>query len=141
MHKFNARSIAFLFVCLGLLGSGCGQRSLSVSKTYPATGRVTLQGEPAAFVLVTLKPADKKGVEATGKTNENGEFELRTYSNTGDPDGAVPGEYTVVLTGYEPVKMGRIPPGSKPTKITGEMETGIAIEITDGDNNLTIDVP
>jgi hypothetical protein len=141
MHKLNALSITFLFVCLGLLGGGCGQRSLSVSKTYPAAGRVTLKGEPAAFVLVTLKPTDKKGVEATGKTNENGEFELRTFSNTGDADGAVRGDYNVVLTGYEPVKMGRIPPGSKPTEISGEMDTGISVQITDGDNNLTIDVP
>jgi hypothetical protein len=141
MHHFKIPAVALSFLCLVALVAGCGQRTLPVAKTYPAAGRVTLKGEPAAFVFVTLKPTGKKGAEATGKTNENGEFELRTFSNTGDNDGAVPGDYNVVLTGYEPVKMGRIPPGSKPTEISGEMDTGITIQITDGDNTLSIDVP
>jgi hypothetical protein len=141
MRTSHALTAGLLFTGLGLLSAGCGQRTLPVAKTHPASGKITIKGEPAAFVLVTLRPTDSKGVQATGKTNQEGAFELRTYSNTGEPDGAVPGDYTVILEGHNPVKMGGLPEGAKPTEIKGEMDTGITIQITDGDNSLSIAVP
>jgi hypothetical protein len=128
-----------LFVFMSVLVAGCGERRLPVSKVYPAQGKVTLNGKPAAFVLISLHPTDKKGVLARGTTDENGSFELRTYSNEGN-DGAVPGEYNVVLEGFDPVRGSKLPPGATPTRIRGEMDTGVKVEITEGDNDLNIDV-
>jgi hypothetical protein len=140
MRILNPRRIGLLFVLASFLIAGCGERKLPLSKVYPAQGKVTYKGKPAAFVLVFLKPKDKKGVEARGTTDENGSFELRTYSNEGN-DGAVPGEYTVVLKEFDSVQGGKLPKGVKPTPIAGEMNTGITVQITDGDNELNIDVP
>jgi hypothetical protein len=141
MRKIHVLTIGVLFVGLGFLSAGCGQRTLNVPKTVPASGKVTIKGAPAAFVLITLRPTSGKGAEATGKTDQDGNFQLRTFSNTGEPDGAVPGEYTVALEGHNPVKMGALPKDAKATEIKGEMDTGITIQITDGDNEIPIDVP
>jgi hypothetical protein len=140
MRNMNPLRVGVLLVSASFLVVGCGERKLPQNKVYPAQGKVTLKGKPAAHVLVLLKPMGDEGAEARGVTDENGSFELRTYSNEGN-DGATPGEYTVVLEGYDPVQGGKLPPGAKPTPIEGEMKTGVTVEITDGDNDLNIDVP
>ena len=91
-----------LLLCMGLLFGagavpGCGQKELAKKETYPAQGKLTYNGEPVQFALITLTPVDPaKGMPADARTDENGEFTLRTYSNE-EPDGAVPGEYRVTI--------------------------------------------
>jgi hypothetical protein len=127
-------------VCLLLAGCG-GERTLTQSKTYPAKGRILYNGQPARYVVVRLTPVSKGAVEATGRTDGEGEFELRTYSNEGN-DGAVPGEYKVVIEAYNPIKAGGLPKGEKPTALSQDsIEAGDSVEIRDDDNELEIRVP
>jgi hypothetical protein len=76
---------------------GCGQKELTKKDTFPAQGKLTYNGEPVRFALITLEPVERgKGEPADARTDENGDFVLRTYSNE-EPDGAVPGEYKVTV--------------------------------------------
>ena len=74
---------------LGLLvvfALGCG------SAIAPVSGKVTIDGKPAAHVDVTFMPiapegSIEAGVSATGKTNENGEYTLK--ASNGKPGAQV----------------------------------------------------
>jgi hypothetical protein len=57
-------------------------------------GIITLDGKPLAGATVTFQPVDKKGNMATGKTDEAGNYVLRTA----DADGALPGKYKVTVS-------------------------------------------
>jgi hypothetical protein len=146
MNATRLRRFSLPLVLLAGLLTGCGQRTLSQDTTYPVNGTLRLHGQPAAFVIVHLQPVDQgKGAEAVGITNQEGAFQLRTYSND-NFDGAVPGEYKVVLESYDPVQgaFGGIkpPPDVKPTDIPGaELDTGMTVQITSGDNAPEVDVP
>jgi hypothetical protein len=125
--------------------AGCGHRELPKKDTYPVQGTVRLHGQPAVLVLVRLTPVDgRKGGEAQGTTDANGHFELRTYSQE-EADGALPGEYKVILEESEPVQFKpgvNIPPGVKATSIPkGSLDTGITVQIRSEPNDVEIDVP
>jgi hypothetical protein len=132
---------------LGLLIlAGCGQKVLPKKQTYAVTGRVMFHGEPAKYVHVHLEPKDPLvGMPADGGTGEDGTFSLKTYSNA-EPDGAVPGEYEVILS--DNVQMGDdfvipLPKGAVPTRVPQEIHDnlGKTVVIKAGDNDLQIDVP
>jgi hypothetical protein len=58
------------------------------------TGVVLLDGQPLAGASVQFVP-DESGRDATGTTNDKGEFVMSTY----DPgDGVAPGSYKVVIS-------------------------------------------
>jgi len=79
--------IALLLVCLVV---GCGP---SRPSTIPVTGTVTLNGTAVEGASVMLMP-EGEGQAATGITDAEGEFSLKTY----DPgDGARPGSYKVTV--------------------------------------------
>jgi hypothetical protein len=124
--------------------AGCGPSELPKNTTYPTTGKVLLHGEPAQFVIVHLEPTvPNHGVAAEGVTREDGTFQLRTYSNE-EFDGAVPGEYSVTLEEYDPVRSVNIKPtsGITPTKVpNGEMKTKVVVEVKADTNDLQINVP
>jgi hypothetical protein len=140
----SRRTYALMFLIAAILASGCGQKHVETDSVYPAQGKLTIHGEPASYVMVHLMPVDLgKGAEATGVTEEDGSFMLRTYSNT-DFDGAVPGEYTVSLEPYNGVEsVGvKVPPGAKYTPIPPEgLTVAEKVEIKAEDNNLEINVP
>ncbi len=144
-HRTLSYFVRGLPVAAALLLAGC-TRELPKKDTYPAQGVVRLHGEPAQYVFVLLQPIDPKkgGGEAQGFTDGNGHFELRTYSNA-DPDGALPGEYKVVLEENDPARYRSgvsIPPGAKPTPIpSGTMTTEITVEIKSEPNDLDVNVP
>jgi hypothetical protein len=124
---------------------GCGNRELPKKDTYPVQGIVRLHGQPAVLVNVRLTPVDgRKGGEASGTTDANGHFELRTYSQE-EADGALPGEYKVTLEESEPVQFKpgvNVPPGVKATSIPkGSLDTGITVEIRAEPNDVEINVP
>jgi 5-hydroxyisourate hydrolase-like protein (transthyretin family) len=87
------RTSPLLFVLLTAVG--CGE---SGPKKYPVSGTVTVNGKPAALVRVQFLHADQSLPGnlkmPVGMTDEGGVFRLST---SGDADGAVPGEYTVVF--------------------------------------------
>lgn len=68
---------------------GCGD-----SRTSPVKGVVLLDGRPLANASVQFVP-DGSGRDATGTTNDQGEFVMSTF----DPrDGVAPGTYKIVIS-------------------------------------------
>jgi len=59
---------------------------------------VTLNGQPVEGAMVQFVPVKDDGRPATGITNAGGGFSLTTVENH---DGALPGQYKVVIT-YKP---------------------------------------
>src|SRR5437879_2500526 len=81
------------FTLLTLPGCGDGR---NLSKVYPVSGKILVNGQPAKDCLITLNPTapPKSGapVTPTGYTDDNGSFQITSYANN---DGAPPGEYVV----------------------------------------------
>jgi hypothetical protein len=78
------------FGLLLLIGAaGCGN-----SRTSPVEGVVFLDGQPLANASVHFVP-NETGRDATGTTNERGEFVMSTFNPR---DGVVPGSYKVVIS-------------------------------------------
>jgi len=78
--------------------AGC---SSGAHGTASVSGAVLYKDKPVDGATVTLlrKGADAKAKSATGKTNSSGHFTLTTYFGPDDqPAGALPGDYTVIIT-------------------------------------------
>jgi hypothetical protein len=126
-------------VLVGLL-AGCGERTLPQSQTYPVHGRILVHKKPGSFVLVRFEPVEGgAGVAAAGKTNADGDFELRTYSNA-ENDGAVPGEYKVIIEGWDPVENGPLPRDAKAVVLPKAMQASQTYTIEAAPTELTIDI-
>jgi hypothetical protein len=97
------------FMLLTLAIVGCGAAPTATVTCYPVKGKVTLaDGKPGAQLVLLFDPKPgPKGVgqKATGKTNDNGEFELTTV----DKPGAGVGAYTVSVS---MTKMKKMPAGA-----------------------------
>jgi uncharacterized protein (TIGR03067 family) len=79
----------------------------------PVEGKVTLNGKPLAKALVEFVPVDKRGQKATGITNDNGEYILKTL---GTKRGVLLGKYRVAISkkvGGKSVLPARYGPGGK----------------------------
>jgi hypothetical protein len=87
MMRAIARCLAAAFLCAGvaLTLAGCGRSGIPVA---PTEGVVLLDSKPVAGVSVVFRQAGLSMV-ASGKTDEEGRFQLSTY---GDFDGAPVGE-------------------------------------------------
>lgn len=83
-------------VFLMLLICGCKQVTITPApKTVPVSGKVTLaSGTPLTGGRIIFKPKQASVQEAVGEINKDGTFTLSSYAKD---DGAVPGEYTVVI--------------------------------------------
>lgn len=80
-----------------LLIAGCG--GPTGPKTVPVSGVVTFKGVPLTRGEVSFIPADtSKGPSAAGKIGSDGKDALTTRSVN---DGAIPGDYRVVVFSYE----------------------------------------
>ena len=72
---------------------GCSSDTSSRTPVYKVKGKVTYNGQPAASADLIFTPSEgQKG--AFGRSDENGEYELTTYSSS---DGAVEGKYAVAI--------------------------------------------
>lgn len=82
----------FLSLIFVVALTGCAKDDLR--KTYPVTGSLTIDGQPAeAGVLVYLHPKfqeqDKYPIHPKGETDATGAFQITTYnSNDGAPEGS-----------------------------------------------------
>ncbi len=85
---------SLLTTLLALGASGCGGRDGPVA----VTGVVLLDGQPVSGATVAFLPAGETGRPATGFTDAQGAFRLTT---SGKGDGALPGDYRVVVTRLE----------------------------------------
>lgn len=98
------RMIAIPILAVCLTGAGCGESWKA--KTYPAAGRVTVNGAAPEGARVHLHPisrqVDQRNSSPWGVVQKDGTFTLSTYE-TGD--GAPPGDYKVTLRWpFEPDK-------------------------------------
>lgn len=84
-----AASLILLFV--GGCGDGLG--------AIPVKGKVFYQGQPLNGGMVLYSPVDPNGRQARGEISSSGEFTLTTLKAE---DGALPGEYKVVIEALEP---------------------------------------
>jgi hypothetical protein len=91
-------ALRVLAAALLVAAAGCA----GGKKTAPVRGAVTLDGKPVSLVSVVFLPQREGGMMAQGVTNKDGDFELTTYKPN---DGALPGEYRVVVT-----KIDEVPP-------------------------------
>lgn len=92
----SSRPWSLLLVAATLIG--CGSKSDGLVK-YPVRGKVLVDGQPEAGVVVRFTHTDPKlaGPNArfpVGVTNGQGDFQLST---NGDHDGAVEGEYQIAF--------------------------------------------
>ena len=89
------RTIQLSLVIVGavFLVSGC-QPSASGPNTVAVSGTLTIDGEPADGLTITLSPLDADGSAASGPVT-GGSFEL--FSGVQGKAGAVPGKYKVTL--------------------------------------------
>lgn len=85
-------------ICLagfvGVLLLGCEPAS-KLAKPIPVSGKVTINGQPAANVIVTFTAENDLGSSCTGTTGADGKFQLTSDKLN---DGARPGVYKVVFT-------------------------------------------
>lgn len=117
-------------LCLALVG--CDQQSGLV----PATGKVLVDGEPAAGANVLFFPQSSESSNvASGATDANGQYSL--ISNL-EP-GVAPGKYKVTVTWPEPPKPGarlsvmedaKDPPDLLRGKYADPNRTQLSVEIT-----------
>ena len=84
-----------LAAVLAAAGAGCGDQRRPVK----VEGTVILDGKPLARATVYFGPIGDEGQVATALAGSDGVFRLTTI-NSGD--GAVPGDYKVVVTISEP---------------------------------------
>ncbi len=136
----------FGVLCL-LTFVGCPAGS-SGPATVPAKGTLTIDGQPAKDVMITLSSVDPALPVASGHV-VNGAFELRS-GKEGKP-GAVPGKYKITLAAmpsaaasadaYKPGMTG--PPkieASFPVKYNSPTTSDKEVEIKSGPNDLKIEI-
>jgi len=97
--------LILLLIPFFVVTPGCSDGKL---KTYPVSGIVTLNGEPVPGATVVFAPT-KEGVgnDATGITDEKGEYKLQTANGRVD-GGTTPGEYSVIIKKESFVGTGKV---------------------------------
>jgi hypothetical protein len=92
-------------LCSHLMISGCGSEKVpNRDPVFPINGVITYKGRPVKGADVTFV-CQEKDRSAFGRTDDNGAFQLTTYSSN---DGAVAGKHTVVVQLVESI------PAAKP---------------------------
>lgn len=139
MHHMVSRMLGCLAVALLATGCGGGQGA----KTYPVQGKVTLQGQPLADVVVSFYP-DQGSRAPSGITDSQGAFALSTFESK---DGAPAGNYRVAVA--EPAPEMRegdysVPaekPPRFPLKYTNPYESELIADVKPGpENTFTFDL-
>ncbi len=116
-------------VSLVLLGvSGCGGGAL-----FPVSGKVTYKdGKPVTAGLVIFEPVGQRP-SARGEIQPDGSFQLGTY---GDKDGAMEGEYKVLIAPPPLPEEGKRPPSPIHPKYQKLESTPLKFTVTrDRDKN------
>jgi hypothetical protein len=126
-----------VFVLLAV-STGCGDKTGAV----PVTGKVSYNGEPLKNGTVMFIP-DGGGTAATGEIQPDGTFQLTTFRKD---DGAVPGDYTVVVQVFPDPESGGGLPGMEfgtekppiPQRYMDATQTDLKASVKDRDNNLDL---
>ena len=97
-----ARFVVAPMLFVALMAVGCSDAG--VGKTYPVSGKVSLNGQPllAKSAIVAFKPNAAKGnttpYEPAANVDASGNYTLSTKTQRGAP----PGWYKVIVTAIEP---------------------------------------
>jgi hypothetical protein len=96
-RTLRGAGLSLALVTLGVLAGGCG----GADKPLKVSGTVTwaADGTPVTGATVRFIPVKEGGREADGFTGDDGRFELTSF-HAGD--GALPGDYKVVVTRPDP---------------------------------------
>lgn len=90
--------ISILLAVMVLMACGCGRQKDRWLAARPATtlasGEVTFEGKPLEGAIVVFQPTAPGGIGASGMTDAQGKFELKTFP---PESGAVPGAYSVSI--------------------------------------------
>jgi len=120
---------------------GCGQKG---PRLVPVTGTVTLDGQPVADAGVLFMPVEG-GPPASGTTDQQGRFRLRTVNR----EGAVAGKHRVAVTKSETTGVGDFgavgPEGIKviwhvPEKYSRPQTSGLEATVDDGGGEFTFEL-
>jgi hypothetical protein len=89
-----------LVLALAMLGGACNK---STVKLYPVKGKVLFKDQPASGAQIVFRPANEdpaaKLSAPYATVGEDGGFSLRTEPHG---EGALPGDYIVMITWYGP---------------------------------------
>ena len=86
-----------LFVlCAGVV-AGCGESGPARQSVYKVSGTVTFHGSPLSGASITFSPTREGQLAAAGRSDDSGNFTVSTY---GAADGAVAGEFKVLVRKY-----------------------------------------
>ena len=92
LRRYGPLGLLFLAAVAGLVGCG------SPTKAVKVQGTVTLDGKPFPGATVTFTPVEATVKPASGRSEADGGFQLTTFK---PDDGALPGDYKVVVTYVE----------------------------------------
>jgi hypothetical protein len=105
MRRLSGWRCRIFVLAFLLIATGCSKVEDGRMEVFPVSGKVTVNGQPAAGAHVVFYGATPDltgpGTPAPdGTTDENGEYRLRSY----DPeDGAPAGEFKVTVEWPEPI--------------------------------------
>ena len=89
----------FLVAVVSVSFCSCSSKGLVRQKTYPVSGKVTVDGKPVAHLRVFAKTKEaldpKYPVIPQAATKDDGTFQLYTYE---PGDGAPAGDYALIFT-------------------------------------------
>lgn len=97
MKRLAWCAMGWMMVATFVMTLGCGPSGPTRPQTYPVTGVVTYNGQPAAGANLNFQLTDGSGY-AMAITDDAGRYSLMTFEAN---DGAVPGEYVVGITKYD----------------------------------------
>ena len=87
---------------VAMLLVGCAKAGPKLPNTAAVSGTVTYQGAPLVGAQITFNNTAQDGFAASGLTDANGKYTLRTYIDAKhELSGAVPGDYYVTITKVE----------------------------------------
>lgn len=95
--RLTHKALALLALTSAASLAGCSGKDWE-AETYPVTGKVLINGEPAVDAIVelhaTAQKPDSRNSRPWGIVQPDGSFSLTTYQKA---DGAPPGQYAVTL--------------------------------------------
>jgi hypothetical protein len=133
--RLNSMAIAMTIAAL----VGCGEAKPERVAVHPASGTLTVKGQPAPGAFVTLHPKAEVGEDVPpprANVDKDGTFKLSTFAGG---DGAPEGEYTVTIRWYKLIKNGTDVsqgPNVIPAKYTKPESSNLTVRIAAGQNSL-----
>lgn len=116
---------AFAMLATSVL-SGCDDPNLV--PVYPATGTLTMDGEPFGPTLIHLRPMAKDGRMLVGQVDEHGKITFTTFEHG---DGGPAGRYRVLVA----MKLGA-PPRPFPAIYRNEQKSPLVVTVAESEENV-----